>query len=90
MESMSEFTNQNLAMTAWSLATLEVCDCPLLSSIAAEAIPRIGDFDPQHLSIIAWAYALLGFICKVAAVIVALRGACFIYQFAAIDIVNAR
>lgn len=28
-------------------------------TIAEEAPPRLDDFDPQHMSILAWAYATL-------------------------------
>ena len=31
----------------------------LLMTIAEEAPPRLDDFDPQHMSILAWAYATL-------------------------------
>jgi len=39
------------------LATQQVKDKPLLTALAAEAIPRIADFERQSLSNIAWALA---------------------------------
>jgi len=57
---LKEFLNQNLSMLAWSMATLDIDDRPLLAAIAAASLAKITEFDPAHFSIILWAFALLG------------------------------
>jgi len=46
---------------AWSVATLAMSDCPLIEAISSQAIPSISAYNPQHLSNIAWAFAILGY-----------------------------
>lgn len=54
-----EWIPQEMANTAWSLATLSITDETLLSSIAAEAIKKISEFSTQHLSNTVWSFATL-------------------------------
>lgn len=56
---LTEFYPQDLANTAWSLATLTMKDMPFLNAIAASALPLLSEFRPQNLTNIAWAFAVL-------------------------------
>lgn len=50
-------TPLHLSITAWSFATLECSDWPLLNAIAAASLPPILQFDAQCLSNTVWAFA---------------------------------
>ena len=51
----------NLANIAWAFATAGYKAPALLDAIAAEAVPLLGDFNPQNLiANTAWAFATAG------------------------------
>jgi len=58
---MRQFTQQELANTAWALSILGVGHEPLLESIAASALPIMRLFSAQALANMAWAVAPLRF-----------------------------
>jgi hypothetical protein len=49
---------QNLAITAWAFAKAGHAAPRLLDAIAAEAVPRLRDFNPQGLANTVWAFAV--------------------------------
>jgi len=59
---MPQFDSQGLSTSAWSYATLVVCDPPLLEALASSAITRMSDFDAtQGLANLAWSFSKLLF-----------------------------
>lgn len=56
---LTEFSPVDLALTAWSIATMKMDPLSLYDQISKLAIPKIADFQPQALSNIMWATATL-------------------------------
>ena len=56
-DKLSTFTSQGLANTVWAVATMGITTPDLMGAFAREAGPRVGEFKPQELSNMAWAYA---------------------------------
>jgi C4-dicarboxylate-specific signal transduction histidine kinase len=59
---LSNFTEQNLANTAWSFAKLARMEVPLREAISSAAVARISQFFPQALANMAWSWATL--VCR--------------------------
>ena len=53
---MGDFNVQNLANTAWALATAGQNDVLLFAALATAAERRMGDFKAQNLANTAWAF----------------------------------
>jgi len=65
MPRIAHFKPQELANTAWAFAALQVCNLPLLESIASAAnrpMRERRDFKPPELSTMVWAFATLPYI----------------------------
>lgn len=60
INSIREFSPQELANLAWACAALGFCDLPLISAISSEAMPTLSSFMPQDLSCIAWSFSSSG------------------------------
>ena len=60
MPRLAEFSEYELATTAWAFASAGHSAPALLDAIAEMAVRRLRDFKPQHLSKMAWAYAKAG------------------------------
>jgi len=58
-EQLREFTCIDLALTAWSIATLKVEPPGLYDEISRLSVPLIAEFQPQALTNICWATATL-------------------------------
>lgn len=57
---ITDFSSQNLANTAWSMARLGVKHPPLMDAISQAVMNRLADFSPFDLSISVWAFDVLG------------------------------
>ena len=51
---------QELANTAWALATASESDAQLFAALARASERRLGDFNVQELANTAWAFATAG------------------------------
>lgn len=56
-----EFKQQELANTAWAVATLEILERPLLNSLVDAVLGKREEFGTQELSSALWAFATLHF-----------------------------
>ena len=57
---IGEFSAQNLANTAWALATADQTDAPLFAMLLRATERCVSDFDAQNLANTAWAFATAG------------------------------
>ena len=55
-----DFSLQQIANTAWALATVGHQDYQLFTALAAAAEWRMREFNPQNLANTAWAFAKMG------------------------------
>lgn len=55
------FVPQDITILVWSFATLIIQHDPLFEAIAAEARPRISEYETQDLCNTSWACSALGF-----------------------------
>lgn|GEM_PF-5121275 len=56
---IGKFSSQDVANTAWALATLKIADSKLCEALSYRARQVIAEFNPQALSSTAWAFATL-------------------------------
>jgi hypothetical protein len=56
---LRDFNPQDLAKTAWALATLGYADDAFMAALLKVAAPQLRDFTPQDLANTAWALTAL-------------------------------
>lgn len=64
VRTITEFSTQGLANTAWAFAVLAVVDMPLLDAIASASIRRLPEFVAQELVNLACAFAGLELVAR--------------------------
>lgn len=58
---LSATRDQEIANSAWSIATLKVEHFPCMAALAASSLPIINEVEPRHFSMTAWSVSVWEF-----------------------------